>query len=44
MEAMKTRNEYLEAQIRDAAEKYKKEEDLEVIDRMYHCRIHLRNF
>ncbi|XP_028461564.1 notochord granular surface isoform X1 [Perca flavescens] len=27
LEAMKTRNEYLEAQIRDAAEKYKKEEE-----------------
>ncbi|XP_026174809.1 notochord granular surface [Mastacembelus armatus] len=27
LEALKTRNEYLEAQIRDAAEKYKKEEE-----------------
>ncbi len=38
LDALKTRNEYLEAQIRDAVEKYKKkEEDLQVTDMICHC-------
>lgn len=38
LDALKTRNEHLEAQIRDAVEKYKKkEEDLQVTGMMCHC-------
>ncbi len=42
LDALRTRNKQLEAQIRDAAEKHKKEEaDLEVTDRMCICSLWL---